>query len=308
MSTFPTKGGVQEVRPDVARVRTLMANTFLLGEPGGPWVLVDAGLPGFTNTIKLAAKARFGDRRPEAIVLTHGHFDHIGSLGELARSWDVPIFVHALERPYLTGESAYPPGDPSVGGGLMAKLGPMLPPGPFEFGARVQLLPADGSVPGAPGWRWLHTPGHTPGHVSLWRERDRTLIVGDAFVTTIQESLRSSLSERPRIVRRPPAYYTPDWDAARDSVRRLAALHPDVAATGHGEPMSGSPLRSQLDILARDFEILGRPHAGRYSKVPARADEHGVTFVPPPPASKPNVALLAGGALLGLLVLRRLRG
>ncbi|WP_347404076.1 MBL fold metallo-hydrolase [Mesorhizobium sp. WSM4976] len=39
-----------------------------------------------------------------------------------------------------------------------------------------------------PGWRWLHTPGQAPGHISLWREADHTLVAGDAFITTGQES------------------------------------------------------------------------------------------------------------------------
>src|SRR5688500_17349721 len=53
---------------------------------------------------------------------------------------------------------------------------------------RVQALPADGTIPGMQGWRWIHTPGHTAGHISLFRADDRTLIVGDAFCTTKQKS------------------------------------------------------------------------------------------------------------------------
>lgn len=70
----------------------------------------------------------------------------------------------------------------------MALLSPLFPCGPVDLGDRLNALPDDGSVPGMPDWQWLHTPGHAPGHISLWRKTDRSLIVGDAFITTGQES------------------------------------------------------------------------------------------------------------------------
>jgi glyoxylase-like metal-dependent hydrolase (beta-lactamase superfamily II) len=149
-----------------------------------------------------------------------------------------------------------------------------------------------------PGWRWLHTPGHAPGHVSLFRDRDRALIAGDAFVTTKQESALSVLTQR-REIHGPPAYYTPDWDDARESVRRLAALEPELAATGHGVPMRGERMRAALHRLARDFDRVARPRHGRYVHHPALMDESGVIDVPPP-ASSPIPTVLAGAAIVGL--------
>lgn len=119
--------GTHEVAPDVAYLRTLLANVVFLGPQGagdGGWVLIDAGIGGFAGAIQRAAYGRFGPRaRPAAIVLTHGHFDHVGSLRPLLDAWDVPVFAHSQEFPHLTGEEAYPPADPLVGGGLMALSG-----------------------------------------------------------------------------------------------------------------------------------------------------------------------------------------
>ena len=65
----------------------------------------------------------------------------------------------------------------------MARLSPLFPRGPYDFTDRIVPLPLDGSVPHLPGWRWIHTPGHTAGHISLFRDSDRTLLAGDALTT-----------------------------------------------------------------------------------------------------------------------------
>jgi glyoxylase-like metal-dependent hydrolase (beta-lactamase superfamily II) len=212
--------------------------------------------------------------------MTHGHFDHVGSLETLADDWDAPIYAHLLEQPYLDGRSAYPPPDPTVGGGLLALTSPLFPPGPFDVGRRLRLLPDDHSVPHLNGWRWIHTAGHTAGHVSFWREDDRSLIVGDAFITTRQESVYSAIVQKPEM-HGPPMYYTSDWDSARESVRALAALEPELAVTGHGRAMQGPEMRRALHMLARDFDEVARPKRGRYAREAAHADASGTTYIPP---------------------------
>lgn len=292
-----------EVAPDVACLQLPIVNVYLVGWPGAgdrQWVLVDAGLATSGRRIREAAEHHFGQgSRPAAIVLTHGHFDHVGALRELASQWHAPIYAHRLELPYLTGRSSYPPPDPTVGGGGMSYLSFLYPRGPINLGEQVHELPDDNTVPHMPGWRWVHTPGHTPGHVSLFREEDRLLIAGDAIVTTYQESLLAALMQ-PRHVRRPPAYFTSDWLAARQSVEILLHLQPAIAATGHGKPMGGKALHDQLAALVQHFDRLGLPRWGRYRNRPARADENGVTFVPSVLTSKQAIALGAVAALAGL--------
>jgi glyoxylase-like metal-dependent hydrolase (beta-lactamase superfamily II) len=253
------EGSVSQLAPDIGYRRLAMVNVVLVGRPAAPgWVLIDAGLPGTAGFIRRAAQDRFGASPPAAIVLTHGHFDHVGALQTLADEWDVPIYAHPRESPFLSGRQSYAPPDPTAGGGVMSWLAPLYPRGPIDVSARLRPLPADGSVPHMPGWRWLHTPGHAPGHVSFWRESDRSLIAGDAFITTAQESAYAVATQEPEL-HGPPRYFTPDWGAAAKSVRELAALEPERVVTGHGRAMAGAAMREALHRLADGFEEVAPP-------------------------------------------------
>jgi len=277
--------GTMPVAADLSYQRLMLVNVVYYGRPGagpGGWVLIDAGVFGTYNMILGAAERRFGaGARPAAIVLTHGHFDHVGALQDLAEHWDVPIYAHELELPYLDGRSSYPPPDPTVGGGMMSALSRFYPRGPIDVRRWLQPLPADGSVPGMPGFLWIHTPGHCPGHVSFWRGSDRTLIVGDAFITTAQESAYAVATQEPEL-HGPPMYYTQDWEAARGSVERLAALEPELIVPGHGRALRGPEMLQALRALAREFDRVAVPSQGRYVDVPVTADETGTVHVPPP--------------------------
>jgi glyoxylase-like metal-dependent hydrolase (beta-lactamase superfamily II) len=305
------RGKTFSVTESLAGLRIGIVNVYFYGAPGagdGRWVLIDAGLHGSTERIVRAAEQVYGHgARPAAIIQTHGHFDHVGALRDLALLWDVPIYAHELELPYLDGRSAYPPPDPTVGGGAMAALSRLYPRGPINVSDWLRTLPADGAVPGMPGWRWIHTPGHTPGHVSLYHPADGTLVTGDAFVTTKQESMLAALTQRPEL-HGPPAYYTTDWASAKESVQRLAALDPEVAATGHGRPLHGPLMREGLRTLARDFDTLAVPRHGRYVNEPAIADENGVVSVPPPVRDPlPGILMGIGAAVVVGAAVRSLR-
>jgi glyoxylase-like metal-dependent hydrolase (beta-lactamase superfamily II) len=256
-SVLSGKGNL--VTHDVYCYTNQIVNICFISLPDHKWVMIDAGMPKSTQKIIEGAQMQFGKGcHPEAIILTHGHFDHVGSVEALAEHWNIPVYAHELEFPYLTGEKDYPPGDPEVGGGLVSRMSPYFPNHSIDITKRLNQLPDNGVIPFLGGWRWIHTPGHTPGHISLFRDKDKTLIAGDAFVTVDQEALYDVMRQKKEI-NGPPAYFTMDWDAAEESVKTLRDLQPELAITGHGVPMSGDELTHELNNLADDFDSLARP-------------------------------------------------
>ena len=285
------------VAPKVWGMKDVFVNLYMVqSSETDKWFLVDAGLRTSLPRIKKMASSLFGDKKPQAIVLTHGHFDHVGSLKKLAEEWGVPVYAHYLELPYLTNKSSYPPPDPTVGGGLMAYMAGLYPVSPINLGAHVSALPEDGTIPGFKEWRYIHTPGHTFGHISLFREEDKMLIAGDAFITTIGESALQAVFLQTQKISRPPAYLTPDWQAANDSIKKIVLLAPEIVATGHGKPMSGRDMRRQLHYLHEHFYNEFVPNHGRYVYEAAVADASGVLYVPPPAYNPFTKWFVAGSA------------
>ena len=283
------------IAQQVVRIPTGIANAYLVGSTR-EWVLVDAGTPGNKQNILKAVHEHLGsDAVPQAIVLTHGHFDHAGSAKTLAQHWSVPIFVHRRELPFVDGTSAYPPPDPTVGG-FMSQVIRFVPNLKIDLTPHLRELQA-GDLPWLSGWQVIETPGHTPGHVSLFRREDGVLLAGDAFTTMNQDSMIGTLSRRQQVWR-PPTYYTPDWQSAAASVRRLAELSPNVLAAGHGVPMSGAGALEELRELARNFPV---PEHGRYVHEPALTDQNGITYLPPPVPDPVKRTALIGAAAAGAI-------
>ena len=193
---------------------TMVCNASLIVDAARGPTLVDAGLPGQAPAVA-AALSELGlaveDLR--RIIVTHQDIDHIGSLRALAELSGASVLAHAVEAPFIDGTEPPRFARPEIQalrpelralaeGFRPAAVGELL-----EDGARLDL---------AGGVRVVSTPGHTPGHISLYLERTRTLIAGDALV-----------AEGGRL-QGPNPSATPDMAQAAESVRRLAEL--DVAA------------------------------------------------------------------------------
>src|SRR4051812_34701478 len=105
MTTFESGHG-HEVKNDLYYYTNQIVNVIFVGDPKtNNWVLIDAGMPKSAAELIKVAEQRFGKgSKPSAIILTHGHFDHVGSIVGLIEKWQVPVYAHPLEFPFLTGE------------------------------------------------------------------------------------------------------------------------------------------------------------------------------------------------------------
>ncbi|WP_408004817.1 MBL fold metallo-hydrolase [Radiobacillus kanasensis] len=258
-------GQRQDISEHVYGLQVQIVNVyFVRNRNTDDWVLIDAGMPRSDRAIIKHAAEIFGpNHSPKAIILTHGHFDHVGSITDLITYWDVPVYAHEQELDYLTGKASYPKGDAEVEGGLVSSLSPLFPNHGINLDNHVHPLPDDHSVPFLDDWEWIATPGHTDGHISLFRELDRTIIVGDAFCTVKQESLYNVITQKHEISG-PPKYFTTDWEKAEKSVQKLRELEPHFACPGHGLPIHGEKLTADLQHLTAHFEKIAKPEHGKF--------------------------------------------
>lgn len=175
-----------------------------------------------------------------AHAVTHGHFDHQGSSAALVAARGVPFWAPAREAGALASGDVMPLGPANVVTRLQDRFwaGPAVP---------VARELREGDELDA-GFVVLETPGHSPGHLSFWREEDRVLIAGDVLFG------RHPLHGRPGL-HQPPERFTLDPAANRRAIRRLADLRPSVVVFGHGRPWRDP------EALARFAEALPEDRA-----------------------------------------------
>lgn len=187
-------------------------NVYLAGD-----LLVDAGSRHAARRILRQLRGR----RVSAHLVTHAHADHQGSSHEVCEALQIPLWVGerdaaAIEDGDIASRMPRHP--------LNALIQATFPGPPHPVARRLQ----EGDE--VAGFTVLDSPGHSAGHVSLWRESDRTLICGDVFTNMDTITGLPGLHE-------PKRFFTPDPARNRESMRRLAALEPELVAFGHGRPL-----------------------------------------------------------------------
>jgi hydroxyacylglutathione hydrolase len=185
-------------------------NVFLVGD-----VLVDSA----TRHARRRILRQLSGRRVSTHVLTHAHPDHQGATHEVCGRLGLPLWcgeddADAAERPELIRDRQP--------GASFNRVVWRLWAGPGHPVAR-RLHEGDEVA----GFQVLDTPGHSAGHIAMWRESDRVLIAGDVLNSMNLITTLPGLHE-------PPTVFTPDPARNRESIKRIAALEPRVACFGHG--------------------------------------------------------------------------
>ncbi len=196
-----------------------MFNVYLMDD-----VLVDAATRWARGRILRQLRAR----PPRLVALTHCHPDHQGAAHVVCRQFNVPLACHELDVPAMEGRAPMTPANWIVQLGVRVWAGPAAP---------VTRVLHDGDE--VAGFRVIHTPGHTPGHVLFFRDADRVAVAGDVLANI------NFLTWQPGL-REPPPFFCDNAAQNRDSVRKLAALRPSVVCFGHGPPLYRTELLEKL--------------------------------------------------------------
>ena len=211
-------------------------------------VLVDAGFPGQLEQLREEVeRAGLSLDRLTRLIVTHQDIDHIGGISALLALNDrIEVLAHEQERPYVVGEKRLIKLSPE----RMAQLAERLSSLPEErrtttieaftnARARVDRTLADGErLPYCGGIVVVHTPGHTPGHISLYLESSRVLVAGDAL----------NVSDG-RLIG-PIPQLTPDVDQATSSLRKLASYEIETIVCYHGGPYTAGDVNERIAELA----------------------------------------------------------
>ncbi len=238
-----------EIVPNVYQLTIKGVNLILIGEE--ELTIIDTGLPGTSAEIVDFIHSRGRSvEEISLIIITHNHFDHAGGLSELRKLTTAKVAVHKADIGDIENQPSYP---------RVIQRALRVPPfSALRSAFSVRANTADIQLVGGEvlrplgGLKVIHTPGHTPGSISLFSPQNRLLIVGDA------------LNKIGKTLRLPYRMVSTDLAQAIDSIREIARLDFDILCFGHAPPLTDDVRTKMQELLEK---IKGSvPRHGIHSK------------------------------------------
>jgi glyoxylase-like metal-dependent hydrolase (beta-lactamase superfamily II) len=210
-------------------------------------ILIDTGMPGqYEKIISSLNEAGITLDQLTAVILTHQDLDHIGSAPELIKATNgrINVFAHELDRPYIEGEIPLLKSNPESMAGILDSLPEdqrrqMLALCENPPKAKIDDTLQDGQeLPYFGGIKVLFTPGHTPGHISLFLQKSKTLVAGDAMIC-VDGNLRG-----------PAEQVTPDMKTALASLEKFLDYDIESVICYHGG-LSNNSIHDQIRNISK---------------------------------------------------------
>lgn len=214
-----------EIFPGVHQTDGVNANAYLVVEEDGALTLIDTGMSRDVKKILNYIETKMSKKPSDVktIILTHCHIDHVRGAYEMKKATGARVAIHELDADYLSGKKRMP--FPRGATGVLFRIfAPFFKFTPVEPDLRLK----ENDLIGDGRFAVIHTPGHTPGSISLYDKERKLVFVGDT-IRYIKGKLQG-----------PPKAFTPDMREAVRSVRKISNLDFDAMLGGHGDPLKSN--------------------------------------------------------------------
>ncbi|MCE5214623.1 MAG: MBL fold metallo-hydrolase [Methanobacterium sp.] len=224
-----------EIIHGIHELRGRMVNCYLVVN-NDEIMLIDTGLPGNSSKIIKYVETilKQSPHDIKTIIITHNHFDHVGSLSKIKEITGAKVAIHSADADYIRGKEKH------VGGAFMNVIIKLLKALYGTKPVEPEILLKDGDLIG--GYQVIHTPGHSPGSICLYNPENKVIFVGD----NLQYTKGKLQSPGERLILEPEKY-----DA---SMRKLLDIDFEIILTGHTAPVLSGGKELMKDFV-KDLNI-----------------------------------------------------